>query len=87
MSLIKEKILENGYFDDINPEIKYVYKNIRKLELNEEPDYELYIILFDSILKKLNFDYKNQKVYIYKKPWAKYLILKILELNLKMLVK
>ena len=71
MSLIKEKILENGYFDDINPEIKYVYKNIRKLELNEEPDYELYIILFDSILKKLNFDYEKSKSLYLQKTMGK----------------
>ena len=71
MSLIKEKILENGYFDDINPEIKYVYKNIRKLELNEEPDYELYIIIFDSILKKLNFDYEKSKSLYLQKTMGK----------------
>ena len=72
MYSIKENILENRFFDNIYPEIKYIYKNIKKLELNEGPDYELYLILFNSLSKKFNIDSEKSKSEYLKKLWLKY---------------
>lgn len=64
MCEIKEKLIENGYFNNIYPEMIYIYKNIRKLEFDEKPDYELYIILLENILRKINFDTKKSKEFL-----------------------
>ena len=79
MPSIKENILENVKFDNIYPEIKYIYKNIRKLELNEEPDYELYLILFYNLLKRLNFDSEKSKNEYWQKILAQILNIEDLE--------
>ena len=52
MCEIKKNIYINDLFKNLSEEFIYVYKNIRKLEFNEEPDYNLYIILFENILRK-----------------------------------
>lgn len=65
MRYLKEQLLATNYFDNIFPEIKYIFKCIRNIGFKEEPDYQLYIILFESILRKFkieNEDLKNNYI-------------------------
>ena len=81
MGAIKEKLLESNYFDNIYPEIKYIFKSIRKLEIDETPDYALYIILFESLLRKVNTEFFYSKGEYLQKMVDK--VLNIDELNNK----
>ena len=81
MGAIKEKLLESNYFDNIYPEIKYIFKSIRKLEIDETSDYALYIILFESLLRKVNTEFFYSKGEYLQKMVDK--VLNINELNNK----
>ena len=68
MFAIKKGIRLSELFNDLPNEFMYIYKNIIKLEFSEEPEYELYIILLNNILRRFNInDEEKQKVFIKEK--------------------
>ena len=38
---------------DIHSEIRFIYKNILKLDFKEKPEYDLYVILFENIIRRM----------------------------------
>ena len=55
----KRNIKYMELFKDLPDEFIYIYKNIRKLNFDEKPEYGLYILLFENILRKLNVNYNE----------------------------
>ena len=53
---IKKTIGFDKLFKDLPDELKFMYKNIIKLEYEEKPDYPLYILLLKTILKNINVE-------------------------------
>ena len=53
MGEMKKNISLHLLFQNLPIELQYMYKNILKLEFNEKPDYRLFIILFENILRNL----------------------------------
>ena len=66
----KKNIDINVLFKDLPDELKYIYKNVIKLNFEEKPDYDLYILLLKNILNK--FGIINYTDYIF--PFYKNLI-------------
>ena len=50
MCELKKKILSNILLQDIPKEFLFVYKNIRALKYEEEPDYNAYNIILKSLI-------------------------------------
>ena len=50
----EKKIKVEKLFENLPDEFIYIYKNIRKLNFEEAPEYGLYELLFENILRKLN---------------------------------
>ena len=50
---MKKSIKIDDLFHDFPEEFKYIYKNVIKLDFDEKPDYNLYVILFKNILRKI----------------------------------
>ena len=62
---IKKNIELAELFRDIPNELMYIYKNTIKLNYDEEPDYNLFIILFNNILARFGISNKeNQKYFL-----------------------
>ena len=55
MGEIKRKIDIDGLFKDIHEGFKFIYKNVIKLDFEESPEYDLYLLLLKNVLKKLNY--------------------------------
>lgn len=67
MGEIKRNINIDKLFCDIPEEFKYIYKNIIKLDFDETPEYNLYLLLLKNVLKGLNIDnYNNYSFSFYK---------------------
>ena len=49
----KSKIDIEELFKDIPSEIRFIYKNILKLDFKEKPEYDLYVILFENIIRRM----------------------------------
>lgn len=60
MCKIKKNIIRENLFPDIPKEFIYIYKMIRNLEYDEQPDYDAYIILLKHILTK-NEELENER--------------------------
>ena len=54
MNNIKTTIKYEVLFQDIPVEFLFIYKNVLKLEFAEKPEYELYLILLENVLRRLN---------------------------------
>ena len=67
MSSIKENIIKINSLIILILKLNLFIKYKKKRELIKEQDYELHLILIDSLLKKLNLILINQKVNISKK--------------------
>ena len=68
MNDIKKNINYDLLFRDCPHELIYIYKNFLKLSFVEEPDYGLYIIIYNSILKRYGFDdTEKQKKFLLEK--------------------
>ena len=63
MGDIKKSIELNVLFSDTPRELLFIYKNAIKLKFSEQPDYDLYIILFESIIRRfrINGEIKQKK--------------------------
>ena len=55
MNKIKMDINLEILFQDLPQEFIFIYKNVIKLEFAEKPEYELYQILFENVLRRLNY--------------------------------
>lgn len=65
---IKKGISLSKLFNGLPNEFIFIYKNAIKLEFSEEPEYELYFILLNNILRKYNLDdVEKQKLFIKEK--------------------
>ena len=65
---IKKGISLSELFNGLPNEFIFIYKNAIKLEFSEEPEYKLYFILLNNILRKMNIDdVEKQKLFIKEK--------------------
>lgn len=54
MNTIKASIKYDVLFKDIPVEFLFIYKNVLKIDFAEKPEYELYLILLENVLRRLN---------------------------------
>ena len=73
MNEIKRNIKADELFDNLPEEFIYIYKNIRKLNFDETPEYGLYKLLFENILRKLNVNNNNFSEFCFSKKFNSFL--------------
>ena len=69
----KKNIKVEELIENLPDELIYIYKNIRKLNFEETPEYGLYKLLLENILRKLNVNNSNFSEFCFSKKINAYI--------------
>jgi hypothetical protein len=74
MNVIKKTIKLENLFKNLPNELLLIYKNLMRLNLYEEPEYDLYSILFENVLRRKNKIDNKSFVFCYSEKINDYIL-------------